>query len=94
MSEDDFYNTSPRYFTSMVKAKNDQMKESWIQARQIGYWAILPHTGKKRIKPTDLGRFGWEESKFKGIQVTEAELKKQAELMLAMFEANTKRIVN
>lgn len=60
MSEDEFWYTTPRFFQARIDSKKRDDREAWVRARQIAYWSILPHTGKKRIKPQDLGRFAWE----------------------------------
>lgn len=63
MSESEFWDTTPRYLQARIKAKQRDSNEAWVIARQIAYWSILPHMGKKRIKPYDLARFEWEKIK-------------------------------
>ena len=63
MSEREFWESTPRYLAAKIKAKQRDDREAWVIGRQIAYWSILPHIGKRTIKPTDLGRFAWEKQK-------------------------------
>lgn len=63
MSEEEFLATTPRYLDAAIKAKINESREVWSIARQTAYWSILPHVGKKKIKPTDLAFFAWEKPK-------------------------------
>lgn len=63
MSEDEFWYTTPRFFQARINAKQRDDREAWVRARQIAYWVILPHVGKKTIRPDHLGRFAWEKIK-------------------------------
>lgn len=63
ISENDFWEMTPRYLQALIKGKTTDSREAWMIGRQVAYWSILPHMGKKRIRPQDLGRFGWEQSK-------------------------------
>lgn len=80
----------------MISAKNEQGRERWIQARQVAYWGLTPHL-KRSSKVTDLGKFDWEVKKgafAKLKKVSQADIDAQAQLMLQMFETNSKREVN
>jgi hypothetical protein len=61
MPESEFWETTPRYFAARVRGKQRDDREKWVMARQAAYWTILPHMGKKQIKPTALGVFEWEQ---------------------------------
>ena len=84
-SENEFLEMTPRYLQSLIKAKTNNDREAWVIGRQVAYWSILPHLGKKRIKPQDLGAFSWEKSKalvnpYGTKEALAAELKKFVEL--------------
>jgi len=51
---------TPRYLQAVIKGKTQNDQNAWVIARQTAYWSILPHVGKKRLKPSDLGSFSWE----------------------------------
>jgi len=89
MSESEFWDTTPRYLQARIKAKQRDSNEAWVIARQIAYWSILPHMGKKRIKPYDLARFDWEKVKsgLKWNEQNKAELEKFKALAMPLIEA-------
>lgn len=60
LNEFDFYATTPRYFKAMAKAYEKKDQDKWVISRQQAYWSILPHVGKKKVRPTDLAKFDWE----------------------------------
>jgi len=85
MSEDEFWYSTPRFLQARIKAKQRDDRETWVQARQIAYWSILPHLGKKRLKPQDLAKFAWERGK-----TFKHGFKSQAELLAHLKEAKEK----
>lgn len=42
------------------KNKNEEDRRSWEQTRMVCYYALLPHSGKKTIKLTDILEFDWD----------------------------------
>jgi hypothetical protein len=87
MGEDEFWNSTPRYFEARQKAFFEAEKRAWERARYIGYLTVLPHVDnkKRRLKPTDLGRFEWESTKPVFEPINRAEMEQ--------FAADAKRII-
>lgn len=61
LSETEFWACTPRYLWHLVKAKEDQIKTAWEQARLSGYLALaarLDHP--ERTSPKGVYPFPWE----------------------------------
>ncbi len=90
MSENEFWECTPRFFVARIQGKQRDERERWTIARQIAYWSILPHMGKKQIKPTALGVFSWEQNKVKSKEITaeqKADIAKFKEMALTLLNA-------
>ena len=65
MSEEEFYNTTPKFFFSrlagLYKHIEEMDKTEWIRSRWFALINIQPHV-KKRLKEKDLGVFSWEKA--------------------------------
>lgn len=91
LSEKEFWETTPRYFVAIINGKQRDERERWTMTRQQSYWTILPHIGKKQLKPTALGVFAWEESKIKTKELTpeiKANINKFKEMALRLLQKN------
>jgi len=89
MTESEFWQTTPRFFVARIQGKQRDEREQWVMSRQNAYWTILPHMGKKQIKPTALGVFMWEDNKAKIKEITpeiKDEIAKFKELALKLLE--------
>lgn len=88
MSENEFWETTPRYLQARIKAKQRDDQNAWVLGRQIAYWSILPHMGKKRIKPQDLAKFDWErvKSALRWTDDNKAHLEKFKALAMPLIE--------
>lgn len=64
LSVDEFYDLTMDEFAAIIKGVDKRrlhdIRLTWEQARFIAYHSIIPHTGKKRLKVTDLIEFEWE----------------------------------
>ena len=90
MTESEFWETTPRYFVARVQGKQRDDRENWMRSRQTAYWAILPHMGKKQIKPNALGVFAWEQTTAKTLELTpdkKADMDKFKQMALNLLEA-------
>ncbi len=63
----EFWEMTPREFWNAFSAYNQQrdesFRESWNQARMIGFWSMVLHS-KKIKKPSDIMKFHWDEKPF------------------------------
>lgn len=62
------YSLTPRQFNNVVRGytKREEIREmgEWERARQIAYIsAIFSGNAKKNLRPIDLMKFAWDESK-------------------------------
>ena len=61
---DEFYNLTFDELAVISDGYNSKkeniIKLSWEQSRFIAYHSVIPHTGKKKLKVTDLIEFEWE----------------------------------
>ncbi len=63
VSERDFWDMTPRYFSAHVEAAEQKEQNEWERARYVSMHAIKAADGSNKIKkPTDLGYFPWEDS--------------------------------
>jgi hypothetical protein len=66
MSYGDFIVLTPFEFTKVCEAWNGRQealtRERWEQTRFLATASLIPHS-KKRLKPTDVIRFAWDEKK-------------------------------
>lgn len=90
MSENDFWATTPRYFHAIIKGRQRDDREKWMMARQVAYWTILPHMGKKQIRPTALARFPWERAS----QLEKMELTPELKADIANFKEMALKLLN
>tara|TARA_R110002020_G_scaffold154529_8_gene334424 strand:- start:1320 stop:1625 length:306 start_codon:yes stop_codon:yes gene_type:complete len=85
----EFWDILPREFFLMQKAyyKKEQQKtqESWEQTRWIAAVLLQPHMKKgKRMKPTELVKFPWEENKNK--KQTKKEIQHEIDYTLELYK--------
>lgn len=66
---DEFYNLTFDELSAISDGYNSKkeniIKLSWEQSRFIAYHCVIPHTGKKKLKVTDLIEFEWEKQEKK-----------------------------
>lgn len=61
MTEDQFWNCTPRFMAAKLKALESVQQLSWEQCRYIAFHAIKPGDHKNKLKRlSDLGKFPWE----------------------------------
>jgi hypothetical protein len=62
LGEDEFWQSTPRYFASRQKAYRQSRQSAMEDARLNAWLSIQPHLGKDaRVKLTDLCTFPWEQ---------------------------------
>lgn len=81
MTEAEFWDCTPRYFSARQKVYVENQRMLWELARFTGWLSVLPHVSKKHggLKITDLYRFNWEEKK-QILQETDLESMKKFEI--------------
>lgn len=88
MSEDEFWDVTPKYLAARLYAVEEAQKLTWEQARYISFHA-LKQDHKGRIKKvTDLGKFPWELQNIQFAPMTEEE-----KADLRKFEADSDLIL-
>lgn len=61
MSEDEFWQATPRYFAARQKAFSRQMQTGWEQSRYVAFYSMYPHVKQGKLRRlTDIGLFPWE----------------------------------
>jgi hypothetical protein len=85
----EFWDLLPREFFLMQKAyfKKEQTKtqESWEQTRWLATLFLQPHMKKgKKLKPTDLAKFPWEEKK--KTKQTKKEIQHEIDYTLELYK--------
>lgn len=60
MSEDEFWQATPRYFAARQKAFSSQVREGWERSRYIAFYSMYASGNYKVRRFTDLGLFSWE----------------------------------
>jgi len=61
MSENEFWDSTPRYLSAKIYAFEQGQRSEWERARYISMYAVKAADSKNRIKKaTDLGKFPWE----------------------------------
>ena len=77
ISEDEFFDMNMRQFYARRHGYTQREQQEWERARYVGYFSLMPHTGKrKRLRISDLGHFPWEDSAPKFDEQTPEELAK------------------
>ena len=63
----EFYDLTFDEFAAIAEAyhkmQEQEYRNGWEQTRFIAYHAVVPHTGKRKIRITDIARFHWERQK-------------------------------
>jgi len=64
LTEEAFNEITPRYFMLRLKglraAQQQAYRNEWERTRWLAVFMVMPYS-KKRLKPTDLMRFPWEQ---------------------------------
>ncbi len=60
MSEDEFWQATPRYFAARQKAFSKRIHEQWEQSRYVAFYSMYATRNYKLRRFTDLGLFSWE----------------------------------
>lgn len=61
MSESEFWNSTPRYYSARVKAASEAQQREWERARLISFFVVKTVDSKDKFKqPQNLMEFPWE----------------------------------
>lgn len=60
LTEREFEDTSPQYFNIRLLGLRRLQQQEWERLRWLATCFTQPHSSK-RLKPTDIARFPWEE---------------------------------
>ncbi len=62
---DYFYGLTPREFYNLISGYREKelekQKQAWSRARLQMYYSVLGYADQKKLKPSDLLQFPWEE---------------------------------